>query len=205
MAERKMSPKGFLHKTTTKAANSAAAFLSQYREYLVTGELAPITSPIIHKLDTGALLPTPALREISHAVMMHIIESDKQKMEKAIEAAVEEPKQPKHWIARICDAQGNICTRVNSDGEEEELVKEFDMGQDADRWVDLRLFDGCPDWYGTVDHTMAPIQNIILRADAIARILKVKKGPAIQQKGMSTRNLGFGVKVKESRASFSRG
>ena len=36
---RSMTPKGFLAKTNTKAANSAKAFLDQYREWLTTGEL----------------------------------------------------------------------------------------------------------------------------------------------------------------------
>src|SRR5271157_3561151 len=38
--ERKMSPKGFLHKCSTKAANSAIAFLAAHRAFLQTGDLA---------------------------------------------------------------------------------------------------------------------------------------------------------------------
>jgi hypothetical protein len=45
----------------------------------------------------------------------------------------------------------------------------------------------------------------ILRDDAIGRILKVKKGPVLKAQKKSGGRLGFGVKCKESKASFSRG
>jgi hypothetical protein len=204
MSDRKMTPKGFLHKTTTKAANSAAAFLASYREYLTTGELAPVASPIIRKLDEGTILPTPALKEIQSVVMAHIIASDQAKVEHAIEEA-QQPKKTKPWIASVLDAAGNICTRVNSEGETEDLVKSFDLAQEADRWVDRRLFEGASDWYGQVKHATMNVETFIQRNDAIARILKQPKGAVMHQKAVSTKTLGFGVKAKQDRSSFSRG
>lgn len=202
MADRNMTPKGFLHKTTTKAANSAAAFLAQYREYLTTGELASVTSPILRKLDDKELLPTPALKMVAVAVMGHIIATDKAKAEEAIERATA-PAATKTWVAVIKDSGGNVCTKLNSDGEEEDLLKSFEHPQEADRWVDRRLFDGASDWYGEVEGLGTLVT--VSRADAIARILKQPKGPAIHQRGTSTKTLGFGVKAKQDRASFSRG
>lgn len=199
---RTMTPKGFLHKTTTKAANSAGAFLAQYREYLTTGELAPVISPIIRRLDDKELLPTPALKLVQAAVMGHIIATDQAKTEEAIERA-NAPAAVKTWVAFIKDAKGNICTRVNNDGEEEELTKSFEHPQEADRWVDRRLFDGAPDWYGEVEGLGTHVH--VERADAIARILKQPKGPAIHKKAVTTKTLGFGVKAHQTRASFSRG
>ena len=204
MTERKMTAKGFLHKTTTKAANSAAAFLASYREYLTTGELAPVASPIIRKMDEGTILPTPALKEIQSVVMAHIIASDQAKVEHAIEVS-QEPKKTKNWVVQILDVEGNICTRINAKGEEEELVKSFDKSQEADGWADRRLFEGASDWYATVDHATMNVHSIIQRSDSIARILRQPKGPAMHQAAVSTKTLGFGVKAKQDRASFSRG
>jgi hypothetical protein len=201
--ERKMSPKGFLHKTTTKAANSAIAFLAQYRAYLTTGELADRTSPIIATVDAGELLPTPALKEIQYAVMTHIIESDAAKADKVVEAVKGQTRKP--WRASIFDASGVVQTRTNSKGEEEDLIKGFDLGQEADRWADRRLFEGTHGWYAIVEHTTIPnISSHIERGDSMARLLKQPKGPTIQQKGKSTKTLGFGVKAKQTRVTFSR-
>jgi len=200
--ERKMTPKGFLHKTTTKAANSAIAFLAQYRAFLTTGELAERTSPIIAKVDAGELLPTPALKEIQYAVMTHIIEADTAKVDQAAVAGPRQTKKP--WRASIYDAAGVLQTRINTKGEEEDLVKGFDLGQEADRWADRRLFEGTHGWYAVVEHTIIPnISTRVERGDSMARILKQPKGPAIHQKGKSTKTLGFGVKAKQTRVTFS--
>lgn len=203
--ERKMTPQGFLAKTNTKAANSALAFLAQYREYLVKGEVASKTSGIIAKVDAGELMPTPALVEIQYAVMTHIIESDLKKME-AVSEQVGPRGTRKPWRTTIYNADGVVQSRVNSKGEDEELIKGFDLGQRANEWADRRLFEGASDWYAMVEHTtLANVFTRIERADSIARIMKQPKGPAIQQKGKSTKALGFGVKVKETRVTFSRG
>ena len=203
--ERKMTPKGFLHKTTTKAAHSAIAFLAQYREYLTTGEVASTTSPIIAKVDAGELLPTPALKEIQYAVMAHIIQADTQKMEQAAEGS-HSTGTKKPWRTTVFDAAGVVQTRINAKGEEEDLIKGFDLSTDADRWADRRLFEGTHGWYAIVEHTIIPnISSRIERGDSMARILKQPKGPTCQVKGRSTKTLGFGVKVKESRSTFSRG
>ena len=201
--ERKMSPKGFLHKTTTKAAHSAIAFLAQYREYLTTGELKDATSPIIAKVDAGELLPTPALKEIQYAVMTHIIEADAAKADTAA-AAPQAKGTRKPWKTSIYDAAGVLQTRTNSKGEEEDLVQGFDLSQRASEWGDRRLMEGTHGWYAIVEHTVIPnISSRIERGDAMARILKQPKGPAIHQKGKSTKTLGFGVKAKQTRVTFS--
>lgn len=201
--ERKMSPKGFLAKTNTKAANSAIAFLAQYREYLTTGEVADKTSPIVAKVDAGELLPTPALREIQFAVMTHIIEADTAKMEQSVQHQGKTGTR-KPWRTTIFDAAGNVQVRDKEDGDEEDLIKGFDLGQEADRWADRRLFDGAEGWYALVEHTIIPnVSSRIERGDAIARILKKPKGPTVHVKGKSTKTLGFGVKAKQTRVTFS--
>lgn len=217
--ERKMTPKGFLHKTTTKAANSAFAFISSYREYLTTGELAPRVSPILAKLDADRAealaqlkdtegLAQASLKEISHAVMVHIIESDRTKMEAAQEAAQEavpHASTVKPWLAVIANEKGEVQTRINAKGEEEDLIKSFEHAVDADRWVDRRLFEGAVDWHGEVSHSTLKTLVVIERLDAIARILKKPRGPSVHVKGKSTKSLGFEHKAKENRFYFSRG
>ena len=199
--ERKMTPKGFLAKTQTKAAKSAIGFLTQYREYLTTGEVAEQTSPIIAKLDAGEILPTPALKEVQNAVMMHIIKADEKKLEQP--AATSGGGTRKAWRATVFDASGNVMTRIKENGEEEELVKGFDLSSDADRWCDRRLFEGTHGWYAEVEHTAMNVKTRIERGDAMARILKKPKGPTVQVKGKSTKTLGFGVKAKQTRVTFS--
>jgi hypothetical protein len=203
---RAMSPKGFLAKTQTKAANSAIAFLAQYREYMMTGELSSKLSPIVAKVDGGELLPTPALKEIQYAVMTHIIEADTARMEQSQHTVGTRTGTRNPWRAVILNEAGEVQTRVKEDGEEEDLIKGFDLVSDADRWVDRRLFEGASDWHGEVDHTVIPnIHTRCERQDSIARMLKQLKGPTVAHKGKSTKTLGFGVKAKETRVSFSRG
>jgi hypothetical protein len=202
-----MSARGFLAKLSTKAANSALGFIQAHREFLTTGEVSIVTSPIIARLDSGELLPTPAKHEIAAAVMGHIIAIDQAKMEEAIERA-SEPKAQKTWMARILDAKGELVyvngARLEGGGYEQiALEQSFEHAQRADGWVDRRLFEGAPDWYGEVEGLGTHVH--VERADSIARILKQPKGPAIHQRAVTTKTLGFGVKVHQTRVSFSRG
>ena len=206
---RTMTPKGFLAKMNTKAAQSAIGFLAQYRDYLTTGEVAESTSAIIAKVDSGELMPTPAMQEIGYAVMTHIIQSDAAKMDAKLngEAKGGRVSKPKNWVVTVYDEKRVIQTRINAKGEVEDLIKGFDMAQDADRWADRRLYEGASDWFAEVVHSFIPnVGSIIERADAIARIEKKPKGPAIHQKGKSTKSLGFGPgKAHQTRVSFSQG
>jgi len=208
MAERKMTPKGFLHKANGKV--SAEAFLKQHREWLLTGELAQVTSPILAKLDAKESMPTATLEQIKSAVLSHHLAVEITKAETAMEKA-SEPKTSKAYLVTIRDAEGNVCTRVNDKGETVDLRQSFDLGSDAEGWADRRLFDGFSDWFGTIEMTKmfradgTPITNVVLRQDAIARILKVKKGSVMKSKPKSTNALGFGVKAQQSVAKFSHG
>jgi len=201
---RTMTPKGFLAKTHTRAAHSASAFLQAHRDFLTTGDLASVTSPILRKVDDGILMPTPALQEIAAAVMNHIIVTEAQKLADKINNPPQGPA-PKPWVATIYNSKGIVETRINAKGEVEDLIKDFKLGQEADRWADLRLFEGASDWFAEVDNAKANLHNRVERLDAISRVLKKSKGPVIHQRGTSTKNLGFGVKAHQDRASFSRG
>jgi hypothetical protein len=211
MTERKMSPKGFLHKTTTKAAASATAFLAQHRAWLETGELALFTTPILRKLDEKAIMPTPALEEIKVVVLAHHLAEETRKAEEAMVRA-DQPKVRKNYIATVYNSKGEVQYRENGNtGEPIELVETFDLSTQAEGWADRRLFDGASDWFAVIEATKMfrkdgePLATTIMRDDAIARILRVKKGPVMKSKPQSTSKLSFGVKAKGDHVQFSRG
>jgi len=200
---RNMTVRGFLAKTNSKAATSASAFISQYRDYLTTGELAPLTAPIVAKVESGTLMPTPALAEIQNAVLTHMILLANKELE-ATEGKVIIPSK-KVWKAKILDGRGNICVRIKENGEAEELDRSFEHASEADRWVDRNLVECGSDCHGEIDHATMNIHTIVLRQDAMARVFKAKKGPTIHHKSKTTATLGFGVKCSQDRASFSKG
>lgn len=199
---RVMTPRGFLHKASGKI--SADAFLAQHRAWLESGELAPLTTPILRELDAKVTLPTPALEVIKMVVLNHMLAKEADKAEEAILNPAPAAK-PKAWEATVYNAKGEIQSRTKEDGEEEDLQKGFDSSSDADRWSDRRLFDGASDWFAVVRHTTMPLETTILRDDAIARILKQPRGPAMKSQAKSAGKLSFGVKVHNDRSVFSKG
>lgn len=116
------------------------------------------------------------------------------------------------WIATIFTAQGRVATRINAKGDEEDLIKGFNLSQEADRWCARRLFEGEPDWYAEVASTRMtnsqglPFKTRVSRSDAFAQILKTPTGPVCQAPPKPTGRLSFGVKNgKTTRVEFSRG
>lgn len=205
---RAMTERGFLHKASGKV--SAIAFLTTHREWLLSGELAPLTSPILVKLDRKEILPTPALESIKGLLLSHMMAKQASKAEDAILNPKEAPA-PKPWMATIYNGKGEVQTRIKEDGEEETLQKGFEHASEADRWSDRRLFDGASDWFSVVSHTTIlngegePLSTIIMRDDAIGRMLKAPKGAVCKPQSKTTGKLSFGVKVTNDRAVFSKG
>lgn len=205
-----MTFKGFLSKASGKV--SADAFLASHRAWLENGELASLTSPILRKLDEKAILPTPALEDIKSLVMNHILTATSITPSEQSNKLPKETKAPiKSWIATIYDGKGEVQTHTKPDGSQEDLCKSFDTASDADRWTDRRLFEGASDWYGVVSHTSMlnkynePLSSVIMRDDAMGRILQVSKGPVMKGQSKSAGKLSFGVKVHNDRSVFSRG
>jgi len=72
----------------------------------------------------------------------------------------------------------------------------------ATRLADRRLNDRGDSVYAIVVNTQGkPIETIIQRDDAIARVMKQPKGPASRTRGTSTKTLGFGVKAHNDRST----
>jgi len=209
---RNMTPKGFLSKAT-KPNISAAGFLAQHREYMLSGEMSIVLAPIIAKVDAGEIVPDMAVSKIADSTMHFIIASNILKGQKAMKA--QEPGAPKEsrgsrkakdWSAGIYNSADDIQIRVKDNGEEEEMYKEFDKSSDAERWVDRRLALDCgPDCYGEVIHTSSKRRNVVLRDDALARFYKRPKSAVMKSQPSGGGSLSFGVRVKESKATFSKG
>jgi hypothetical protein len=204
--ERKMTPKGFLRKLST--AKSAIGFIEAHRAYLTTGELAPLTSPIVHMVDSGALMPTPALTEIQSAVWSHIMLQDQSKAERFL--LPKEEKEPKAYVAQILDELGRVQFHVTDSGDMKELIADFDMPQDAERWVDRQLVDGAPNWHGSITWLLCPEKlnpvRIVSRDESMKRLLRAPRMAVHKTVKVGTSGgLGFGVKVKQDAAKFSRG
>lgn len=208
MTKRNMTLKGFIAKTHTKAAANAAGFLGQYREWLETGEVAELTSPILAKLDAKELLPTPALKEITSVVFAHMMAQESVKAEKSVAKSREEkPKTEKRVVATVYTAKGEIA--VDSEGNE--IVQGFDMVQDAERWADRRLVESSPDCICKIVQTTVKDRNgqamvsEVTREEAFGRIYKGRKMASHKKTGVSMSRLGFGVKAKNDRFHFSHG
>lgn len=209
MAERKMTELGFIKKAGGKV--SATAFMRQHREFLTTGTLAQFTSPILDSFDNGEILPTPALEQLKSVVWDHYAASQLLKAEKSLTKAMA-PKSEKPYVVSILDEKGNICTRLNEEGEEVELRQGFATDGEAHGWADRRLFEGASDWHATIAATKLRgkdggiLMVHILRDDAIARLLRAPKQASMRKVGGATSGkLGFGVKAVGDRFHFSKG
>lgn len=208
--EKPMTPKRFLR--LASGAKSAIGFLAAHREFLETGELADITSPILAKVDDKALMPTPALQEIQAVVWGHIMAEDLAKAEASLLKGSKSPSTKKDlpFEARIVDEAGNVMFRVSESGKEVELIETFLMPQDAERWVHRQLFNGAPNWIGKILWAKCPIEQFKERTISRETAMEVtlRKGPSplmhVTKVG-SSGGLGFGVKVKQTVAKFSRG
>lgn len=187
-----MSLKGFIKKAS--AAKSAIGFIAQYREYMLSGDLAPITSPILSKLDNHELLPTPALKEITDVAFAHMMAQESVKIQESLEKA-NKPKTKKAVTATLYSPKGN-----------ELISKGFNLSQEGERWLDQRLIESAPGCVGKIVHSRVKELTVeVSREEAFARVYKERKMASHKKIGVSMSRLGFGVKAKNDRFHFSHG
>ena len=214
MTARKMTPKMFLFRA--RSTKSAIAFIAAHREFLETGELASITSPILRRMDDKEVYPTPALEELQQVILNHVLQAQVQQAESKMEAAVKanqtQDKPKDAWIASVYNTKRELMTRFTESGEEQDLRKGFQLSGDADRWCDRRLvLDGEPDWFAEVESTLLhkangdPFVTVITRDDAMSRFFRRKKQPFTRKTGISSKSLKWQPKAKQDRFSFSAG
>ena len=224
------SPKILTATSWIKKANSsklsASVFIAAHRNWLETGQYAEIASPILrmhdtekadllsNKLDTEA----PAckyLELIKDAIFTHWHQSEIKAAENKMAVKDNSPSvssNSKNWTAIVYNSKGDIQTRTTDSGEVQDMVKSFQMVNDADRWCDLRLVIDCTsDCYAVISHNHMmradgdPISTVVMRQDALARIFKAKKRPFFVKTGVRDNSLSFSPKVGQTRMHFSHG
>ena len=194
MTERKMTEKGFLHKST-KIKVSATAFIAAHRQYLESGDLSLVTTPILVKFDKGQILPTPALGELRDAVMQHMIAVQISKSEAKILSAAT-PKTSKPFTATIFDGKGDEVTYTDTEGNTKTMVASFDHELAARDWCDRRLFDGAPEWSGKIVDNRSQHLSMVARGDSVSRTLLPKRGPTMKDNSAKSAPLRMSGKVR---------
>lgn len=203
MSDKVMSPKMFLHRAGQ--AKSAIAFLEAHRDWMVSGELASVVSPILAKIDTKELFPTPGLREIQNAVLAHYLASAVRQAEEKItkrEKVANVPSNDKNYVAHVYDAHGNELYEP----------QEHKFDTDAIRWIDRRLIKESPGSYGEVSHLIMtdrdgnPLTITVHRDESMGRLLKSKKPAVSRRTGVGlNKPHTWHAKAKQTRSSFSHG
>ena len=206
-----MTASSFLAKCmTSKAISGALGFLAAHREFLTTGETALSTAPIMQRFDSGELIASVALNEVAEAVANHLAtKAASNPTTKSVGGMKESrPSVDKPFRARVIDIRSDCTVQVfnESKGEMELLDKCFAMPQEAQRWVDRRLANGSPDWYGEITHN-EKMWEVVERDHSIGRVFGRRPGQPGQmcKKSAKSSGLGWGVKAKQSTAHFSNG
>jgi len=208
MTTRNMTPRGFLAKANS--AKSAQAFFEAHKEYILTGEIAPLVAPLLAAVKRGDMFPTVGLNAIKQAVVAHIMLEASSKAKEQLAKAAKPKSPPKSnlpYRAEVLDKDDDIAIGDNGDP----LLAFFDKWQDAERWLDRKLFDAAPSDHGEITHRYVVNGesknkiHFVTREDAMARILH--KGPqgAFKSLKFGGSKLGFGVKAKNDVSKFSKG
>ena len=203
---------------------SAQAYLEAHEEFLSSGELAPLVTPIIAQVKERKVMPTPALVHIQQVAFDYMMESEKRKALEKLAATASGNKLDKHTAHRVrstasqtsvvYDKNGNILTAIDErTGEEYDLIKDHDLFQNAQGWCHRRLDQCEPNAYAIITSNKVITSKGVMttrieRGTAISALLKRKPGMGAQiskSAPKSTSRLGFGVKCNPSKATFSAG
>jgi hypothetical protein len=207
MSEQKMTIKRFVNKATSGKV-SAAAFLAAHRSFLLTGDLAPVTSPILIKLEKGELLPTPALEQVTKVVFDHMMAAEVAKAHQSIEnSTAPSVSTEKPYQATIYNLDDSVATQDGKD-----LIHNAAMQQDAQGWCDRRLNESAPGSYAIIvaNNLISPKSGLpltfkVTRDEALGRLNAKKAGAVTKGENKSTGRLSFGIKAKNDHCHFSRG
>lgn len=208
-----MGPRGWLNRSLhLSGKQTAEGFITLHRSFLEQGELASILSPVLAAFDSGELLPTPALSAMQNLVMGFVVESEVKAGEEAMARAQESPGTNKPWKGTIFDADGQIAIVHDEEtGKDKPMTAGFEYVQRAEGWVNNRLFDSPPGWYGVVESTVITLRDgshlssRIEHTAAVTALTPKAKHPFVKNTGSKSSRLSFGVHAKPSHSSFSRG
>lgn len=217
--KQKMSAKRFV-KAKLSGRITAEGFLEAHRGFLNSHSFL---QPILKSYDEKELMPTATLEKCKAALFDHVVASEIKKAEEQIAKAQSratiiirkpkgEPAPAKGYtitvMVKVYGTKGGeeIGTYTNSKGEEvPTLFETLDYGS-AERKADRVLFSLSHSLYAIIENNAGPpVCTKVLRADAIARILRNKKGAVSKVRGKTTNSLSFGVRARNDHSSFSRG
>jgi hypothetical protein len=199
MAKRSLTIKSFVSKATSTNL-TATGFLAQYREYLSTGEVASLASPILAKIDDGELTAEVGLEQITNVVFAHMLNLSVLAAEAKLASGSALTETNKNYICKLLSSEGS-----------ELKTEEFNLPQDAERAGERWLLNSEPGCYVQVESlklkTKAgqPFITTITREDAFAHQYRTKRGPVTKGKPVSTGKLRFGVRAKQDHCHFSHG
>lgn len=220
---RVMTPKRFV---TSKLSGkvSAEGFLSAHWDFLLGQEYL---TPILEAYENKEVLPTPTVQMCQQAVLSHIMQLEVNKgvakattkkepgtkviRRKKDGAEVDESEVPKgrYEVTIMCkfySRDGSCTIDVGKVKDGAQAIFHADSYNDALRIADRKLCDGGDTVYAVIINTHGrPIATNIQRDDAIARTFAPKSGPSTVRTGVSTSQLGFGIKAKNDRSHFSKG
>jgi hypothetical protein len=187
----KLTAECLLKKANSKEGNSIVNFISNYRKYMLS-EISE-TIPIISKIDSS--IYPEAMFELKNAIFSHIIKENEKKINKF--------KNKKVNISRIINNKKFEAKILNKIGDVVES-KKFDMPQQAERWCDRQLEYGSSDWHGEV-FCKENFWSYVNRRDSLYRIYKEHRKITCGVRKKTTNRLGFGIKAKQSKITFSHG
>ncbi len=183
---RPMTPKMFLKKAEAKI--SASAFIEAHREWLLSGELAPITAPILARIGEGVI---GCKQQLVKAVFAHMVEEDSKKASaknKAVAKSTnddssEEETTAAYTVAVFAD-EATLATypKYSSDEATGEVSVEWkpavrnfkDAGQ-ASRWANKVLFEQVGIFAKIIDNRVKTVETV-KRPVAIQEVLITPKG-----------------------------
>lgn len=207
---RKMSPRWFLSLATKSGIKSAEAFLVSHREWLENGEMASAVAPILVKIDSKEVFPTPGLDAIMRIALDHVMADDLSNAEGTSNRS-SEPKTEKPYVAVIMTASGQVATVLDEKKEPKELRASFEHPQDAERWCQRRLNEGSSSWHGEITWTKiqtrsgSPMVTLVERNDAIKALAPAKRSPFMHQNKSGGGSLKNKMTAHPTQVRFSRG
>ena len=207
VGKRDLTPKAFLRQSFSSKI-TIAAFLQAHRDFLTTGELTNLTTPIYAKIDSGETLPNLGLEEIQKVIVSFIIAKNLDEAEKKLQ----KQNQSKAYIATIYNEKGEIAEIITERGQIKDLILGFEDSLKASHWVDRRLFiDGGPNLRGEIscdklrNEDGSPYLIKISREEALARILRNGKAAASKRVGIKNAPLSNKMRARNDHFNFSHG
>jgi len=199
MAKRGITIKGFIGKATSTRLKPAV-FLSQYRDFLSSGEIANITDSILAKLDNNEITAEVGLQNITEAVFNHMLQTVAvQVKQSSIRNNIQSSNG--NYVLKLFDSKNRVIANDS-----------FSLNQDAERTGERWLVNSEPGSYAKIeslklkDRKGQPFITTISRDDAFANFYKRKKTPIMKTRSIGSGNqLGFGVRVKQDHSHFSHG